>query len=97
MNEIIRMSGRVSGTVAEMKGRNLLIDYGSSTSLRFDFDISGLPVLADSYLFIDFTDMRTSAADVERFRIPGKSRCSCLPLSMTLANLLPGKFHRFHH
>jgi hypothetical protein len=72
MNEIIRMSGRVSGTVVEMKGRNLLIDYGSATSLRFDFDISGLPVLAETYLFIDFTDMKTSAADVERFRIPGK-------------------------
>ncbi len=72
MNEVIRISGRVTGTVAEMKGRNLLIDYGSATSLRFDFDISGLPVLDDSYLFIDFTDMKTSADDVERFSIPGK-------------------------
>lgn len=72
VNEIIRMSGRVSGTVAEMKGRNILIDYESATRLRFDFDISGLPVLSDSYLFIDFTDMKTRAEDVESFHIPGK-------------------------
>jgi hypothetical protein len=72
MNELIRLSGRVTGTVAEMKGRDLLIDYGSSTSLKFDFDISGLPVIADSYLYIDFTDMKTRADDAERLRIPGK-------------------------
>jgi hypothetical protein len=72
VNETIRMSGRVSGTVAAMKGRNILIDYASATRLRFDFDITGLPVLSDSYLFIDFTDMKTSADDAESFYLPGK-------------------------
>ena len=72
INERVALSGRVSGTIAELKGRNIKADYESSTRLRFDFDISGLPVLNDSYLFIDFTDMRTSASDIERFSIPGK-------------------------
>jgi hypothetical protein len=72
MSERITMSGWVSGTVAELKGRNIRVDYESSTRLRFDFNISGLPVLSDSYLFIDFTDMRTRAADIESFSIPGK-------------------------
>lgn len=72
MNERITMSGRVSGTVSEMKGRNIKVDYGTSTRLRFDFDISGLPELDESYLFIDFTDMKTRAADIESFSIPRK-------------------------
>ena len=72
MSEKVSMSGRVTGTVAEMKGRSIRIDYESSTRLRFDFDISGLPSLNDSYLFIDFTDMKTRAADIERFSIPGR-------------------------
>jgi len=71
MSEKIIMSGRVSGTIAEMKGRNISIDYSSSTRLRFDYDISGLPSLNESYLYIDFKEMRTSAADAEAFSIPG--------------------------
>lgn len=72
ISEKVNLSGRVSGTVAELKGRNVRIDYKSSTRLRFDFDISGLPSVSDSYLFIDFTDMRTSAPDIEDFMIPGR-------------------------
>jgi hypothetical protein len=66
------LSGRISGTVAELKGRNIKIDYGDFTRLRFDFDISGLPRISESYLYIDFTDMRTSAIDIEQFVIPDK-------------------------
>ncbi len=72
MSEKVNMSGRVTGTVAAMKGRNVRVDYGSATRLRFDFDISGLPSVSESYLYIDFTDMNTSADDIEMFAIPGK-------------------------
>ncbi len=71
MSEKITVSGRVTGTVAEMKGRNISIDYSSSTRLRFDYDIIGLPSLSESYLYIDFKEMITIAADAEAFSIPG--------------------------
>ena len=70
--ESVTLSGRLTGTVAEMKGRDIAIIYSTSTSLNFDFDISGLPSISDSYLFIDFTDMRTSAADIEKVMLPGR-------------------------
>ncbi len=72
MSEKITMSGRVSGTVSEMKGRNISIDYSSTTRLRFDYDIVGLPSLSETYLYIDFKEMRTSASDAEAFSIPGR-------------------------
>jgi TamB, inner membrane protein subunit of TAM complex len=72
ISETISLSGRVTGTIAELKGRNIRIDYATDTRLSFDFDISGLPEISDSYLFIDFTNMRTSAGDIEKFSIPGK-------------------------
>jgi len=72
VSEKVSFSGRVTGTVAEMKGKNIRIDYESSTRLRFDFDISGLPEINDSYLYISFTDMKTRAADIERFTLPGR-------------------------
>ncbi|MDZ7636591.1 MAG: hypothetical protein U5L72_20110, partial [Bacteroidales bacterium] len=55
ISENLTVSGRISGTVAEMKGRNIRVDYAAFTRLRFDFDISGLPSVNDSYLFIDFS------------------------------------------
>jgi len=72
ISEEVSFSGRVAGTVAELKGKNIRIDYEASTRLRFDFDISGLPEINDSYLFISFTDMKTRAADIERFTVPGR-------------------------
>lgn len=73
VSESVTLSGRLNGTVAELKGRNIAIKYSTSTSLNFDFDISGLPSINDSYLFVDFTDMRTSAADIERVVLPGRT------------------------
>jgi len=81
ISEKVSLSGRVTGTVAEMKGRNIRIDYESSTKLRFDFDISGLPSINDSYLFIDFTDMKTRADDIERFTIPGRKTLILPPVA----------------
>ncbi len=72
ISEKVTLSGRVTGTVAEMKGRNIRLDYGASTRLRFDFDISGLPSISESYLYIDFREMTTSAIDAESLFIPGR-------------------------
>ena len=72
MSESVGFSGKLSGTVAELKGRSIEIEYSSSTKLNFDFDISGLPDIGNSYLYIDFTDMTTRAEDIEKFSIPGR-------------------------
>ncbi|MRR19965.1 hypothetical protein EG827_07200 [bacterium] len=72
ISENITLSGRITGTVSELKGRKISIDYAESTRLRFDFDVSGLPSVNESYLYLDFQDMKTSAADIEKFSIPGK-------------------------
>ena len=71
VNETVSLSGRVSGTVAEMKGRNISIQYAGSTRMGFDFDISGLPSVSDSYLHIVFHEMLTRAEDIERIGLPG--------------------------
>jgi hypothetical protein len=73
VRESVTLSGKLNGTVAELNGRDIAIKYSTSTSLNFDFDISGLPSITDSYLFVDFTDMRTSAADIEKVMIPGRA------------------------
>ncbi len=71
MYERVNLSGRISGTLSEIKGRNMKLEYGLATSLRFDFDVSGLPDINESYLYIGFTGLKTRAADIERISIPG--------------------------
>ena len=63
--ETFYLSGKLTGTVAEMRGRDIAIDYSADTRLRGDFDISGLPAVNDMYMFLDFSDLRTSADDIE--------------------------------
>lgn len=72
VNEIFHLSGRVTGTVAEMRGRDIEFEYSSATRLNCDFDVSGLPSIEDMYIYIDFTDLRTNATDLENFSLPGK-------------------------
>ncbi len=67
--ETVYLSGKLTGTVAEMRGRDVAIDYSADTRLRCDFDISGLPDVSDMYMFLDFADLRTSADDIERLRL----------------------------
>ncbi len=71
MYETLNLSGRVSGTIAEMKGRDIEIEYSGSTRMAFDFDVSGLPSINDSYLHINFNKMTTSAEDIEQLMLPG--------------------------
>ena len=72
ISEKVGFSGNLSGTIADLRGRRIEIEYSKSTMLNFDFDISGLPHFSDSYLFIDFTDMTTRAEDIEGFSLPGR-------------------------
>lgn len=80
IDKIIRLSGRVSGTVSEMKGRKINIRYAENTQLDFDFDVSGLPSISDSYLHIDFKNMMTKVEDFDGLVIPGKKPLTFSPL-----------------
>lgn len=80
MNETIRLSGHVSGSVSELKGRKINIRYSANTELDFDFDISGLPSISDSYMYINFKNMKTKAEDFEGLNIHGKKPVTLPPL-----------------
>ena len=72
LNESIWLSGRVMGTIAELRGRNIKLTYRNYTSLDCDFDFSGLPKIENAYLYIGVNNLRTNAIDFENFKMPGK-------------------------
>ncbi len=72
INESVWLSGKVMGTVSELRGRDLEISYNDSTRLDCDFDLSGLPDIDNAYIYIGVNSLRTNAKDIENIRIPGK-------------------------
>lgn len=68
--ESITISGGFSGTVAELRGRNVNIEYGSRTFLDCEFDISGLPKINDAFIYLGFNKLETNAADLAKIRLP---------------------------
>jgi hypothetical protein len=71
-NESAWISGRVSGTISELKGRNIQITYKNDTYLDCNFDLSGLPDIKNTFIFFDVNDFRSISKDIEQIRIPGK-------------------------
>jgi hypothetical protein len=72
MNESVSISGKVSGTVAELRGRNIKISYNNHTELDCDFDISGLPEFENSFIYLGINSLIINATDIENLNIPGK-------------------------
>ncbi len=72
IHESVWMSGRVSGTLSELRGRNIEISYGDYTSLRCDFDLSGLPEIRNSFIYLGVNSLQTNALDIGRIKLQGK-------------------------
>ncbi|HLN56127.1 MAG TPA: translocation/assembly module TamB domain-containing protein [Bacteroidales bacterium] len=64
LDESVVLSGKFTGTVAELRGRNVNIEYGKRTFLDCDFDISGLPDINNAFIYLGFNDFRTNATDL---------------------------------
>ena len=69
--ETAGISGRVSGTIAELKGRNINLTYGDISSLECDFDLSGLPKVEEAFIYVGVQSLKTSSNDISKFRVPG--------------------------
>jgi len=70
MNESISLSGKISGTISELRGRNIKLKYRNYTSLDCDFDFSGLPKIESAYIYIGVNSLKTNAKDLELIKLP---------------------------
>ncbi len=73
-SEAFGLSGRVSGTIAELKGRNIRFTYGDQSDLECDFDFSGLPEIKDAFIYVGINSLKTNSKDIENFKMPGESK-----------------------
>jgi len=69
MNEKAFLSGRVAGTISELRGRNIKLSYGESTVLNCDFDFSGLPEIDNTFMYLGINNLKISAKDISVIKI----------------------------
>jgi hypothetical protein len=72
VNESLWLSGKFLGTVSELRGRNILLSYRNNTVLDCDFDLSGLPNIDNTFIYIGVNSLTTNATDIEKIRVNGK-------------------------
>jgi hypothetical protein len=70
LDESVWLSGKILGTISELRGRDIRLTYRNYTTLDCDFDFSGLPKIENAYLYIGVNSLRTNAKDFEQVRLP---------------------------
>ena len=74
MNQKIEISGKVSGNLQNLKGKNLLLKTGQNTLLHCDFSASDLSDLEQAFIFFDLHRSQTDFRDLSQIRLPNRSR-----------------------
>lgn len=70
MDENIEVSGQISGTLADLKGKNISLSLGQNTRLAFDAYLNGLPDFANTYMHIDLKQSYADLNELSLVKLP---------------------------
>ncbi|MDY0098342.1 MAG: translocation/assembly module TamB domain-containing protein [Bacteroidales bacterium] len=87
INESVWIRGKVTGTVSELKGRNIELEYRENSRLDCDFDLSGLPRIEDTFIFIGVNNLETNAKDLEKIQFSAKGDIALPEMLYKLDNI----------
>ena len=66
----INVSGRFRGTIADLKARDLELSFGTRSRFQGDVDMTGLPDIQNTFMYIDAESFLTDASDLSRLPVP---------------------------
>ena len=64
ISEKVYFSGKIDGTIGDIRGKDLLLSAGGAFDLLFSISIAGLPDYHNSFIFADFSRMFISPQNV---------------------------------
>ncbi len=70
-NQIINLSGEITGYISNLKGRNISIKYGEKSKIHCEFNFNGLPDFRETFIYVDLQDFSTSVQEIESLELPG--------------------------
>jgi hypothetical protein len=80
------VTGRVTGTVENLKGEKVTVRFGDMTRVNGNFDLKGLPKIRSTWIYADITDLATCPQDIERIQV-ATSRTGHVNLPATMHRL----------
>ncbi|MDQ3190262.1 MAG: hypothetical protein M3Q58_01575, partial [Bacteroidota bacterium] len=92
MDKKIFISGDVRGTVDHLKGRNLHISTGESTTFKGDVNITGLPEIDETYWHLKIEQLLTTKNDLDKIPIPPFDKGTYLQTPDNFSLLGPVRF-----
>ena len=74
MNEKIRISGQIYGTIANLKAKNLSVSFGQNSKLNCEFSLDGFPDLENTYAHLNLKNLSIDFADIAKVKLPDSSQ-----------------------
>ncbi len=74
MNQKIKLSGLIRGTLDDLKGKSLALSTGTNTKAILDFYVNDLMHPEEMYLFLDLKQSETSFTDISNIRLPNSAK-----------------------
>jgi hypothetical protein len=66
----IVLSGKVRGTIASLKGKNIRIQFNENSFFEGDFAMDGLPALQETFISLDIDRLTTNQIELEQIQLP---------------------------
>lgn len=70
LNKRIEISGKVRGTVASLKGKDIRIDFDENSYFDGDFSMDGLPYINETFISLDINRLTSNKYELEQIPLP---------------------------
>lgn len=70
MDQLLEVSGQISGNIQNLKARKFEIKTGTDTRISGDFAMNYIPGFGEPFLFLELREARTNFRDLSNIRLP---------------------------
>lgn len=84
MDMKLNLSGHIYGTIADLKGKDVKIEYGKNTRLICDFYTNGLPDIDRTYILLDLKRSTADFNDLKQIKLPSSSGADYMQFTQLL-------------
>lgn len=74
MDQVVEVSGQISGNIQNLKARKFEIKTGTDTRIAGDFTMNYIPGFGEPFLFLELKEARTNFRDLSNIRLPNSSK-----------------------
>jgi hypothetical protein len=87
IDEQIDITGKINGTVADLRGKALDFKIGKATRFKGDVTLTGLPKVDETLIYLSVKSLTTNYSDLTQFPIPPFDKKNTLQIPKNLALL----------